>query len=323
MTTDGGTSPESAVVSAIDLSLPFIVDNGSFRGRLVRLTRTVTDVLDAHKDPEPVGKLMAEAMVAAVSLASGLKYDGVFTLQVQGNGPVETLVTDVTSTGDVRGYVKFDADRVTVEMAKAHPHLLGAGGHLVFTVDQGPETERFQGIVELSGEGIADAVHTYFRQSEQIDSALKMAVAPPVKPGDGWRAAAIVLQRLPEKTGEQALSKEDAEDAWRTVVILLGSLKDQELLDWSIAPERLLTRLYATVGVLPMPRRPMQAKCRCSYERSERILASFPVDEVRSYAQDGKVHMTCEFCRTDYVFTESQLEAVAAKRKDQPKDSLP
>ena len=318
VTTDGGASD----VSAVDVSVPFIVDGGAFRGRLVRLTRTVTDILHAHQDPEPVGKLMAEAMLAAVSLASGLKYDGVFTLQIQGNGPVDTLVTDVTSTGDVRGYVRFDPDQVAAENARPHPHLLGPGGHLVFTVDQGPETERFQGIVELAGAGITDAVHNYFRQSEQIESALKMAVAPPAHTGEDWRAAAIVVQRMPEKKDGPPISPEDAEDAWRTVVILLGSLKDQELLDWSITPERLITRLYATLGVLSLPRRPIRAKCRCSYERSERILASFPVDEIRSYAQNGKVHMTCEFCRTDYVFSEDQLEAVAAKHRDQPRMTL-
>lgn len=317
VTADGGTS-----VSATDLSLPFIIDGGAFRGRLVRLTHTVTDILEAHKDPEPVGKLMAEAMVAAVSLASGLKYDGVFTLQIQGNGPVEMLVTDVTSTGDVRGYVKFDPESVAAEVARAHPHLLGPGGHLVFTVDQGPQTERFQGIVELAGESITEAVHNYFRQSEQIESALKIAVAPPAHAGEPWRAAALVVQRMPEKRDGPPVSNEDAEDTWRTVVIFLGSLKDQELLDWSIAPERLLTRLYASMGVLPLPRRPIRAKCRCSYERSERILASFPVDEIRSFAQDGKVHMTCEFCRTDYVFLESELEAVAARHRDQPRNSV-
>ncbi len=319
MSADGGTSHDSAN----DLCLPFVVDNGAFRGRLVRLTRTVTEIIEAHKDPEPVGKLLAEAMVAAVSLAGGLKYDGVFTLQVQGTGPVHTLVADVTSGGDVRACATFDGKSVAAELARSNPHLLGPGGHLAFTVDQGAHTERFQGIVELSGESITEAVHTYFRQSEQIDSALKMAVRAPIRPGEPWQAAAIVVQRMPERADALPPNPEDAEDAWRTVVILLGSLKDQELLDWSLTPERLLARLYATVGVLPLPRRPIRAKCRCSYERSERILASFPVDEIKSYAQDGKIHMTCEFCRTDYVFPESELEAVAAKHRDQPKDSSP
>jgi molecular chaperone Hsp33 len=93
----------------------------------------------------------------------------------------------------------------------------------------------------------------------------------------------------------------------------MGSVKDAELLDLTIAPERLLTRLFITVGVVPMPRRPIRFKCRCSQERSERILASFPVEEVRSYAEDGKVHMTCEFCRMEYVFTVEHLESIARR----------
>ncbi len=299
---------------AADVCLPFLVNGGAFRGRLVRLTAAVTDILARHKDPEPVSALLAEAVVSAVALAGGLKYTGVFTLQIQGKGPVSMLVADVTSGGDVRGCTKFDAESLTAELARNRPggfmpHLLGSGGHMAFTVDQGPDTERYQGIVELSGEGVAEAVHHYFRQSEQLESALKVAVAAPTAPGQPWTASALLLQRMPEEGGLQLLSREEMEDAWRTAVILMGSVKNAELLDLSLSPERLLTRLFITVGVVPSARRPIRSKCRCSQERTERILASFPSEEVRSYAEDGQIHMTCEFCRADYVFKVEDLDA--------------
>jgi molecular chaperone Hsp33 len=304
---------------AADVCLPFLVNGGAFRGRLVRLTGAVTDILARHKDPAAVSALLAESVVSAVALAGGLKYTGVFTLQIQGKGPVHMLVADVTSEGDVRGCAKFDPEAVTAELSRSRPgflpHLLGPGGHMAFTVDQGPDTERYQGIVELSGESVAEAIHHYFRQSEQLESALKVAIAAPAAPDQPWTAAALLLQRMPEEGGLKLLSRDEMEDAWRTAVILMGSVKNAELLDLSLSPERLLTRLFITVGVVPSARRPIRAKCRCSRERTERILASFPPEEVRSYAEDGQIHMTCEFCRADYVFAVEDLDTIVRKHQ--------
>ncbi len=316
----GGASGAAAPSAGEDVCLPFLVHGGAFRGRLVRLVSSATEILERHGDPEPVSILLAEAMAASVALATGLKFKGVFSLQIQGKGPVTTIVTDVTDNCDVRAWAKFDAEALAVEMTRARPQgsvprLMGAGAHLAFTVDQGPDKDRYQGIVELTGESLAEAVHHYFRQSEQLESALKVAVAPPQSPGAPWVAGALLLQRMPEEGGVRIASKEDQEDAWRTAVILAGSLKDSELLDLTLTPERLLTRLFVTMGVAPSIRKPIHAKCRCSRVRSQGILASFPMDELRSYAEDGAVHMTCEFCRTDYAFTLEELETIVARHR--------
>ncbi len=311
-----------------DICQPFLIFGGAFRGRLVRLTASVTDILNRHNDPPAVAALLAESMAAAAALAGGLKFDGIFTLQVQSDGPVNMLVTDVTSTGDLRAWAKFDHDRLKVElraprMAGQEPHLLGAG-HLTFTVDQGPDTERYQGIVELAGGRVADAVHHYFRQSEQLASALKIAVGHHhTGKGDIWTAAALLLQQMPDEGGSDrpALSAEESEDAWRTAVILLGSVKDSELLDTGLAPERLLYRLYGTVGVRALAPRPLRAACRCSAARSLRIMASFPMDEVRDFAIDGTVAMTCEFCREVFSFTLAEIAAAAESANSARKES--
>ncbi|MCB2107216.1 MAG: Hsp33 family molecular chaperone HslO [Rhodobacteraceae bacterium] len=301
-----------------DICQPFLVSGGAFRGRLVRFSAGADAILRRHADPEPVAELLGQALVAGIALSSGLKYDGIFTLQVQGNGPLHTLVTDVTSDGIVRGCAKFDEERLAKALSHGRPgnllpRLVGAG-HLAFTVDQGPDTDRYQGIVELDTSNLADSVHHYFQQSEQVPSALRIAVAPPrPETGGRWRAAAMVLQRMPVEPGDVVLSDDEQEDAWRTAVVLMGSVTDGELISDTVTSEQLIHRLFATIGWSPLPARRYVNGCRCSRERTERILASFPVEELKTFAEDGVVRMTCEFCRTDYGFTEAELEQLGRR----------
>jgi molecular chaperone Hsp33 len=307
-----------ALPAGNDICQPFLVFGGAFRGRLVRLTGAPTEILRRHKDPVPVATLEAEAMAAAVALAAGLKYEGIFTLQIQTDGPVSTLVADVTSDGGLRAWARFDEESLARVMAQERPgfapRLLGSG-HLAFTVDQGPETERYQGIVELAGGSLAESVHQYFRQSEQLASALKIAVKREATlAGDAWTAAAVVMQQMPEEGGQfEPMSPEERDDAWRTAVVLLGSVTDSELLDTSLTADKLLYRLFGTVGVRTLAQRPIQAVCRCSRERSIRILASFPADEICNLSADGIISMTCEFCREVYTFGLPEVAEVAAK----------
>ena len=299
-----------------DVCIPFLINGGAFRGRVVRLTAATTEILRRHGDPDPVGALLAEALVAAAALAAGLKFEGVFTLQIQSDGPVHMLVADVTTDGRLRGCAKFDAIRLEAELGRARPaglgpHLLG-GGHLAFTVDQGPDTERYQGIVELSGGGLADSIHHYFRQSEQLDSALKIATGH-TGPDGVYTAAALLIQRMPQEGGvAPADILEDPDEAWRTAVILLGSVKDTELIDPALTPVNLLARLYGTVGVRALRPRHLRARCRCSRVRSGNILASFPIAEIESLSNAGAVQMTCEFCREVYDFSVDEIEKIAA-----------
>ncbi|HCX14915.1 MAG TPA: molecular chaperone Hsp33 [Rhodospirillaceae bacterium] len=313
--------------TASDICLPFLINEGAFRGRLVRLTKSADAILTRHNYPKPISNLLAESMVAAVALASGLKYKGVFTFQIQGRGPVRALVVDITSDGALRGCVKFDESEFAEEVSRprlegGHPRLLGRDGYLAFTVDQGPDSERYQGIVDLAGESISDTVHHYFRQSEQLDSALKIVVTPPLDSDDSWCAAGLIIQRMPEDGDAQYYDAEEMEDAWRTAVIMLASLTDAELLDTKLSPLRLLRRLYGTVGVRVTAAKPLAAVCRCSRRRSESIIASFPVQEMKALAIDGMVSMTCEFCRAVYLFKESEIDNLTAKQRQEEKSVL-
>ena len=195
--------PDRAPVD--DLAQPFRLESMGVRGRLVRLGPALDRILGPHRYPPAVAEILAEGVTMASVLATGLKYDGIFTLQTRGDGPVGTLVADVTSDGALRGYARFDAHRLDDAAEGAGgpvPRLLGAG-HMAFTVDQGPDTERYQGITELAGATLADCAHTYFRSSEQLATA--MALRARTREGEagvaaGARACALVLQHLPTET---------------------------------------------------------------------------------------------------------------------------
>src|SRR5216683_1215564 len=178
------SGPMSSVTD--DLVQPFQIEASALRGRLVRLGSVVDTIVTRHAYPDPAAALLGEAITVAVILAGALKYEGVFTLQTKGDGPVRLMVADVTSAGAVRGYAQYDAEKLAKAVAAmpggatgiggSVPRLLGAG-HLAFTVDQGEHTDRYQGIVELQGATLAECAHHYFRQSEQVEAGLKVAVA--------------------------------------------------------------------------------------------------------------------------------------------------
>ncbi len=289
---------------------PFQVEALGVRGRLVRLGNGVAAIADAERYPDDVAELLAATTALAAALASGLKYDGVFTLQAQGNGPVSLLLADITSDGDMRGYANFDADAVAAADASMGmvPRLLGAG-HLAFTVDQGPDTDRYQGITELTGATLADCAQTYFRDSEQLETAIILDSGR--DEAGGLQAGAFLVQKMPD---EDNLGDhwEDPTEPWREAAVLTSTLKAAELMDASLPPSELLFRLFHERGVRVFDTRPLRHACRCSRERVTATLASFPRAEIVAMQVDGNVVVTCEFCGHDYVFDETGLEALFA-----------
>lgn len=310
--------PQDPSAQRENLVLPFQVESAGLRGRFVRLGPLLTEVLARHDYPEPVAGLLAELTVLTALLGSALKFDGVFTLQTSGKGPVSILVADMTSDGDVRAYAQFDPDKLAAPRPDLSPvpALLGEG-HLAFTVDQGPDTERYQGIVALEGNTLTDCIHHYFRQSEQIDAAIKVAIDRSDTEADTdaegaahWRAGAIMVQRLPGEGRAPELSRAQSEESWREAVTLMGSARAEELMDAGLAPDRLLYRLFHEPGVRAFPAQDIRAGCRCSRERVARTLAAFPRAEVMDLMEDGIVSVRCEFCGASYAFDTDALEAL-------------
>jgi molecular chaperone Hsp33 len=302
-----------------DLIQPFQIENFGVRGRLVRLGPLVDSILGRHDYPEPVAAMLGELLALAAVLSGALKFDGVFSVQTRSDGPVSYMVADVTTTGEMRGYARFDDARLAKLASQEDadsgasepvPRLLGTG-YLAFTVDQGPDTERYQGIVELAGATLADCAHNYFRQSEQMDAAVKLAVGRSGE--EGWRAAGMMVQRLPGQSRQPVSGEpgdEGADEGWRRAVVMMGASTTGELLDSGLHPHRLLYRLFHEDGVRVYEPVGLSAGCRCSRERVERTLRSFPRAEIAGMKVDGKVVVTCEFCGARYVLDDDALDAL-------------
>lgn len=298
-----------------DLVQPFQIESMAAQGRLIRLGAAVCAVLDAHDYPDPVAELLAEALVIAAALAGALQFDGVLTLQAKGAGPVNILVVDITSDGAMRGYAQFDraavADTDTDWPRQQVPRLLGAG-HLALTVDQEGITQRYQGIVALEGATLADCAHDYLRQSVQLDAVLKVAAARCAETGR-WRAGGLMLQRLADKGAQhQSGDHDDAEGVWRRAVALLGSCTPGELVSPDLHPHDLLFRLFNQDGVRAFDSTALQMRCRCSRQRVENVLRSFPRAEIETMKDGDDVVVTCEFCNATYRFDPAAVEILYA-----------
>jgi molecular chaperone Hsp33 len=290
-----------------DLILPFQIEAQGLRGRLARLGPLADEILHRHDYPAPVARLLAEMLGLAALLAGALKYEGIFTLQTSGDGPVRLMVV-MSQRRTLRGYAQFERPRRPAGGEASVPRLLGAG-HLAFTVDQGDFTERYQGIVELTGATLTDCVHHYFRQSEQLQCALKLGASEI----DGhWRIGALMLQRLPPpEDSEEAEEAEAAEDGWRRALAFMASVSSAELTDAGLLPEDLLFRLFHEDGVRVFRKHPLIAGCRCSRERVAQVLRAMPADELAALQAEGQALVTCEFCSRQYRFDGKTLAGFA------------
>jgi molecular chaperone Hsp33 len=306
-----------------DTVMPFEVATLDLRGRVVRLGPAVDEILARHAYPPPVAKVLGEAIVLTVMLGSALKIDGRFILQTQGDGPIRMLVVDYIAPDKVRACARFDKKSVAAAIASGNAAggaLLGKG-HLAMTIDQGPDMNRYQGLVALDGSSLEDVAHEYFLRSEQIPTRVRLAVAEELRAGENgarhrWRAGGLLLQFLPQ-SGERSrradLDPGDVpegievpaaveDDAWVEGRALVASLEDVELIDPDTSAERLLYRLFNQRGVRVFRSRDLQAQCSCSRERVERMLRSFPQDDRDHMVENGKITVTCEFCNSTYVF---------------------
>jgi len=288
-----------------DLILPFQAEQADVLGRLVKLGPTVDTILSRHAYPDPVSRLLGEAVALTALLGASLKSDGKLILQATTDGPVDLLVADYQVPGGLRGYARFDAERVAALDSDDDVTLLGEG-HLAMTIDRGVDTERYQGVVPLEGESLTEAADTYFRQSEQLPTFIRLAVARHYRAGNGgegawtWRAGGLLVQKLTREGG--VASEKDFEEDWMRAKSLAETVEDHELLDPMLPPERLLYRLFHEEQVRVYRAVPLQTYCSCSRERVEELLARFSPEELTDMVVDGEVWVTCEFCNARYNF---------------------
>jgi molecular chaperone Hsp33 len=284
-----------------DTVAPFQIDNHPVRGRIVRLGPAIHEVLTRHAYPEPVANLLGEACALAALVGASLKFEGRLIVQAQGSGPVAYVVADYDAAGALRGYCRFDADRVAeVSSGFSRPgaHTLLGEGVFVMTIDQGPRMDRYQGVTPIEGETLALCAETYFAQSEQTPTRVRLAVGQ-ADDGDGprWRAGGLLIQNIAEDE-----ARGSTREAWLHAQAVFETLGEDELIDPLLTGERLLYRLFHEQGVRVFEPKPLTGFCRCSQEKILGMLRTFPPEERAQMVEaDGQIRVTCEYCSRVYA----------------------
>ena len=318
-----------------DLALPFRAEASGVMGRLVRLGPAADEILTRHDYPDPVTRVLGAALALAAMLGAALKTDAKIILQTKTDGPLSLLVASCESPGKLRGYANFDAVAIAgleaagpIDEAK----LLG-DGHLALTIDPGGEQDRHQGIVQLADQTLSEAALAYFKQSVQLPTFIRLAVGKEFSAGGAqnrgwhWRVGGLMIQHLSPDGGaglpDRDILKGDGsgredDDDWERTRVLAATVEDHELIDPTLATERLLIRLFNEEGVRAYGATPLTAQCNCSHERLAGIISQFKPDEIADMVEpDGMVKAKCEFCSTHYRFQPEELVRGAGDSNEQ------
>jgi molecular chaperone Hsp33 len=291
-----------------DVVLGVAIPLRNARGRIARLGTVVDQVLANHGYPPAIEKLLAEALTLTALLGSLLKEpQGQLTLQAQTQGGIVDLMVCDYLGGALRGYVRHDPERLAKASAEPSLKELFGDGYLAITFDQPLANERYQGIVPLEGKNLGDAAHSYFAQSEQIPSLVRLAAE---KREEHWFAGGLLLQHLPEgEEGRERLHTRLDHPDWPHVAILGGSVKPQELTDPELPLDELIWRLFheeeelRTLDAVSLSR-----GCRCDPDYVRSVIARFPADEREAMVgDDGLIRVDCAFCSSSFAIQPSEL----------------
>jgi molecular chaperone Hsp33 len=308
--------PIPSAAAAGDFVLPFDISKAGVRGRFVRLDTASAQALEAHALPEPAARVAGESLALAALLGSALKLDGRLTVQTKSSGPLDIVTADYygSSPGEgdavrsrgVRGYARLDAGRFASLDDRAFAKLAGEGA-LAITIEPQRGGQTYQGIVSLSPDGLAASAETYFEQSEQLPTVIRLAAAPLYVAGEKhprWQAAGLMLQMTPEASKAPGRSEDD----WTRLSILARTVEDLELVDTNLAPEKVLWRLFHEDEVRVLPAEPVAFRCDCDADRIMQILRGYKPEERAGLADpDGVIRARCEFCGTTHEIAPAAL----------------
>jgi molecular chaperone Hsp33 len=298
----------STVQLLTDVALGVAIPSRNARGRIARLGSVVDSILASHAYPPLIETLLAEALTLTALLGALLKEpQGQLTLQAQTSGGIVDLLVCDYRGGELRGYVRHDPERLADAPADPKLEDLFGTGYLAITFDQPVSDERYQGIVPLEGRNLAEAAQSYFAQSEQIPSLVRLAAE---KRGDHWQAGGLLLQHLPEgEEGRERLHTRLDHPDWPHVAILGGSVKPEELTDPTIPLDDLLWRLFheedelRTLAAIPLSR-----GCRCDPDYVRSVIARFPAEEREAMVgDDGVIRVDCAFCSSSFAIPPAEL----------------
>lgn len=280
----------------LDTFQRFLFDNHQIRGEIVRLNKSYIDIKQRQDYPEPIKALLGEALVASVLMSGTLKFEGILSVQARGNGPVNLLMAECTHDKKVRAIAQWDGEIPTENLTKQ----LGSA-QLAITIDP-VQGKRYQGIVSLEEEKLADCLTHYFEQSEQLSTYILLFC-------DGDMASGIFLQQLPAQDKE---SSDD--DAWNRITQFASTLSQEEI--HSLASEDLLNRLFHEEEVTLYPEEPVMFECNCSKQRTINALTSLGQDEVYEIlAEQSVIDINCQFCNELYRFQKADIDQIFGHNK--------
>jgi molecular chaperone Hsp33 len=291
-----------------DVALGVAIPSRNARGRIARLGGLVDSVLASHDYPPVLEKLLAEALTLTALLGSLLKEpQGQLTLQAQTEGGLIDLMVCDYRGGELRGYVRHDPEKLAGISDEPTLEELFGKGYLAITFDQPISKERYQGIVPLEGKNLGEAAQSYFAQSEQIPSLVRLAAE---KRGAHWFAGGLLLQHLPEgEEGRERLHTRLDHPDWPHIAILGGSVKADELTDPVLPLDDLIWRLFhdeeelRTLAAIPLTR-----GCRCDPAYVRSVIAKFPADEREAMiGDDGLIRVDCAFCSSSFPIEPKEL----------------
>ena len=299
-----------------DTVIPFLLNQSHIRGRIVKMGSVIDTILSRHDYPLAVKHLLGEALLVAGLLGTMMKENGLVTIQAKGNGPVNFLVVDCTSDGKLRGYVNLAEghDFRKIRPGQKLEALLGEG-HLAITMDHPAQAQRYQGIVSLSKESLADCIVDYFTTSEQLDANLKLVVGRVKEKAKGkkagnprWYAGGVLIQRVPQIPDESGETYSLLDDKWDEASVFIDSVRDKEILDPTLESDQLLYRLFHKDGVWVYDPASLSAECRCSRDKIESFLRTMPADDIEDMKKNGVITVNCEFCGQEEVFSDDELK---------------
>jgi len=275
-----------------DILHRFIFENIAARGMIVQLDKSWQRLQEQKDYPEVIRNLLGEFIAANALLAATLKFEGALTMQIRGNGPVSLMLMECTSEQHLRGLAKYD-DTIQAGSLK---QMFG-DGQLALTIDNDKTGERYQGIVELSGDKISHALENYLMQSEQLDTRLFLAT-------NNNKACGILIQKLPGQT-------DDNPDDWHRIIQLAETIKDQELFNLEAA--EIIHRLFNEDDVRLLDSEHYLFRCTCTRERVANMLISLGHQEIKDILEEmGKIEIDCEFCNQHYDFDAVDAEELFA-----------
>jgi molecular chaperone Hsp33 len=321
-----GLPKEFSIAPGGDFVLPFDIAKAGVRGRLVRLDLSSTRALSAHVLPEAASRVAGETLALGVLLGTALKLDGRLSVQTKSDGPLDLVMADYYGAGSgsvpadergVRAFARLDTARLADVKDTKFAALVGKGS-MAITIEPKLGGQTYQGIVGLSEDGIAASAETYFAQSEQLPTVLRLAAAPLYVAGEKqprWRAAGIMLQMTPDSSMGRGAAKPGAapedlqdNDDWLRLSLLLKTVEDLELLDTELAPETVLWRLFHEDEVRVQPPLSVAFRCDCAAERIATVLQSYAPEERATLADpDGIIRARCEFCGTTHEIAPDSL----------------